>query len=144
MLHEFTKTYANRIASTEDFKAVVEKHMNADMDLGGNHKMDWFFNQYVYGTDYPTYKFTHSFSTDASGERVLDCTLAQANVGADVVMTVQVYLDVGEGRFIRLGSAKMKGTQTIEQHIPLKGLKDKPKRAMVAYFDDLMANVENK
>lgn len=36
--------------------------------------------------------------------------------------------------------AKMKETQTIEQHIPLKRLKDKPERALVAYCDDLMAN----
>jgi hypothetical protein len=27
------------------------------MDLDGNQKMDWFFNQYVYGTDLPTYHF---------------------------------------------------------------------------------------
>jgi hypothetical protein len=144
MMHEFTKTYANRIASTEDFKAVLEKHMNADMDLGGNHKMDWFFNQFVYGTSYPSYKFTHSFSTDANGDPVLNFTLAQSDVKDDFVMVVPVYLDFGDGRTLRLGSAKMKGNQTIDQHVPLKGLKDKPKRAMVAYYDDLMANVENK
>ena len=39
----------NKAASTEDFKAIVEKHMTHGMDLDGNHKMDWFFNQYVYG-----------------------------------------------------------------------------------------------
>jgi hypothetical protein len=144
MMHDFTKTYANRIASTEDFKAILEKYMNADMDLNGNHKMDWFFNEYVYGTTYPTYKFTHSFSADANGEQVLNFTLSQSDVSEAFVMAVPVYLDFGEGRTIRLGSAKMKGTQTIEQHIPLKGLKEKPKRALVAYYDDLMANVENK
>lgn len=144
MLHEFSRTYANRIASTEDFKAILEKYMNADMDLGGNHKMDWFFNQYVYGTEYPTYKFAHSLSTDANGDTVLNFTLAQSGVSEGFVMMVPVYLDFGEGRIIRLGSAKMKGTQSIEQHVPLKGLKDKPKRALVAYFDDLMANVENR
>ncbi len=144
MMHEFTRIYANRIASTEDFKAILEKYMNADMDLGGNHKMDWFFNEYVYGTSYPTYKFTHSFSTDASGNPVLNFTLSQSDVGTNFVMAVPVYLDFGGGRTIRLGSARMKGIQSIEQHIPLKGLKEKPKRALVAYFDDLMANVENK
>jgi aminopeptidase N len=144
MLHEFTHTYANRVASTEDFKTVLEKHMNADMDLGGNRKMDWFFNQYVYGTDYPTYKFTHSFSANPEGDQVLNFTLAQSGVASDFVMTVPVYLDFGDGKFIRLGSAKMKGNSSTEQHIPLKGLKERPKRAVVAYFDDLMANVENK
>ena len=25
------------------------------MDFDGNHKMDWFFNEYVYGTQLPSY-----------------------------------------------------------------------------------------
>src|SRR5438034_10677947 len=49
-MHDFVQTYTNRAASTEDFKAMVEKHMTQEMDLEGNHKMDWFFNEYVYGT----------------------------------------------------------------------------------------------
>ncbi|HEY6272255.1 MAG TPA: M1 family aminopeptidase, partial [Terriglobales bacterium] len=53
MMHDFTKTYANRAASTEDFKAMTEKYMTREMDLDGNRKMDWFFDDYVYGTDYP-------------------------------------------------------------------------------------------
>src|SRR5438045_9655830 len=70
MMHEFVKTYANRIASTEDFKAVLEKYMTPEMDLGGNHKMDWFFDEYVYGMDYPKYKFEHSFKTDGNGDKI--------------------------------------------------------------------------
>lgn len=144
MMHEFTRTYTNRIASTEDFKAVLEKYMNADMDLDGNHKMDWFFNEFVYGTEYPSYKFAHSFSQDANGDTVLNFTLKQGDVSDNFKMAVPVYLDFGDGRFIRLGSARIKGSDSIEQHIPLKGLKERPKRAMIAYFDDVMANIENK
>lgn len=144
MMHDFSKTYANRQASTEDFKAEVEKFMSPDMDLGANHKMDWFFNQFVYGTVYPSYKFEHSFSNDANGNVVLNFKLTQADVGDDFVMLVPVYVDMGNGKIARLGSAKMKGNSTIEQHVPLKGLKEKPKSAMVAYYDDLLANVENR
>ena len=52
-MQDFVQTYANRAATTEDFKAMVEKHMTQEMDLEGNLKMDWFFNQYVYGTASP-------------------------------------------------------------------------------------------
>ena len=41
-MHDFVQTYTNRAASTEDFKAMVEKHMTQETDLEGNHKMDWF------------------------------------------------------------------------------------------------------
>jgi hypothetical protein len=144
LMHDFTQTYANRIASTEDFKAILEKHMTPGMDLTGNRKMDWFFNEYVYGTDYPSYKFEHSFSSDANGDTVLNFKVTQSNVGDNFMMLVPVYLDWGGGKVSRLGAARMKGTQTVEQHIPLKGLKDKPKRALLAYYDDILGNIENK
>ena len=51
---------ARELFVTEDFKAVVEKHMTSGMDLDGNHKLDWFFNEYVYGTQLPNYKFDYS------------------------------------------------------------------------------------
>jgi aminopeptidase N len=56
-MHDFLATYRLQAATTEDFKAVVEKHMSPQMDLDRNHRMDWFFNQYVYGTDLPNYHF---------------------------------------------------------------------------------------
>ncbi|HKD14589.1 MAG TPA: M1 family aminopeptidase [Candidatus Angelobacter sp.] len=144
MMHEFTKTYANRIASTEDFKAVLEKYMTPDMDLFGNHKMDWFFNQYVYGTDYPTYRLEHSFSNDANGDWVLNMKITQSDVGPNFAMAIPVYLELSNGKVVRLGNAKLLGSNSMEQHFPLKGLKEKPKRAMLAYFDDVLGNVENK
>jgi hypothetical protein len=144
MMHDFTRTYANRQASTEDFKAMLEKYMWPEMDLGGNHKMDWFFNEYVYGTEYPSYKFEHSFSSDANGDVVLNFKLTQADVSKDFMMLVPIYVEMKDGRIARLGSAKMVGSATAEQHVPLKGLKDRPKRAMMAYYDDVLGNVENR
>ena len=63
MMQDFVKTYGGRSATTEEFKAMVEKHMTRDMDLEGNQKMDWFFNEYVYGTQLPAYKLDYSFET---------------------------------------------------------------------------------
>jgi hypothetical protein len=36
------------------------------------------------------------------------------------------------------------GNKTVEDHAPLKGLKEKPKRAIMAYYDDVLGNIENK
>jgi hypothetical protein len=41
---------------------------------------------YVYGTDYPSYKFEHSFSTDDKGDQVLNFKLTQADVNKDFVI----------------------------------------------------------
>ena len=143
MMHDFTKTYANRQASTEDFKAMVEKYMTPEMDIDRNHTMDWFFNEYVYGTEYPSYKFEHSFTTDANGDTVLNFKITQSSVSKDFSMLVPIYLDMGN-RVIRLGAATITGDNSVETHVPLKGLKEKPKRAVAAYYDDVLGDVENR
>lgn len=144
MMHEFTRTYANRAASTEDFKAVLEKYMTPEMDLGGNRKMDWFFDEYVYGTEYPKYKFEHSFKNDANGDTVVHFKLSQSNVSESFRMLVPLYLEMSDGRVIRMGGARLAGNRTIEQDYPLKGLKDKPKRVVAAYYDDVLGDIESK
>jgi aminopeptidase N len=35
MMHDFVNTYRLKVATTEDFKAIVEKHMTRQMDLEG-------------------------------------------------------------------------------------------------------------
>ena len=110
MLHDFTKIYANRVASTEDFKAVLEKYMTPDMDIFGVHNMDWFFNQFVYGTDYPTYRFEHSFSSGPNGEWVLNFKLTQSGVSSNFAMAVPVYLEFNNGRAMRLAQPSSSAT----------------------------------
>ena len=53
MMHDFVESHKDRPASTESFKAIVEKHMTKVMDLQRNGRLDWFFNQWVYGTAVP-------------------------------------------------------------------------------------------
>jgi len=66
-MHDFVNTYRLQAATTEDFKAIVEKHMSPGMDLEGNHRMDWFFREYVYGTDLPAYHFEGQATPNGDG-----------------------------------------------------------------------------
>jgi len=136
-MQDFVKTYANRPASTEDFKAMVEKHMTPGMDVKGNHSMDWYFNEYVYGTALPSYKLDYSFD-QAGGQSTLSLKITQSGVDEQFTMLVPLYLELGNGRIMRLGSAAITGNRTIEQKVPLAGLKEKPKRAMLNYFNDVL------
>jgi len=43
------------------FWRIVEKHMTKEMDMDGNGKMNWFFNEWVYGTQIPNYKLDYRF-----------------------------------------------------------------------------------
>jgi hypothetical protein len=140
-MRDFVATYSGRAATTEDFKATVEKHMTTAMDLEGNHKLDWFFNEYVYGTQLPSYKFDYSFDPGADGDLVLSIKLTQSGVSPEFRMLVPIYLEMADGKIARLGSARPFGSMTVDQKVPLKGVKEKPRRAMIAYYNDVLATI---
>jgi hypothetical protein len=140
-MHDFVATYAGKAATTEDFKAVVEKHMTPGMDLEGNHKLDWFFNEYVYGTQLPNYKFDYSFDPGPDGDFILNLKLNQSGVGTEFRMLVPIYLELANGQIVRLGSARPTGNVTLDQKVPLKGVKERPKRAMINYNFDVLATM---
>lgn len=54
-------------------------------------------------------------------------------------MLVPLYLELANGRVVNLGHAPMVGNTTIEQKLPIKGLKDTPRRAMLNYYDDVLS-----
>jgi len=140
LMQDFVKTYAGKAATTEDFKAMVEKHMTPEMDLERNHKMDWFFNEYVYGTELPSYKLDASFDIGPDGDVVMDLKTTQSNVNDSFLMLVPIYLELGDGNMFALGRAKLAGNSSIEQKISLGGLKVKPRRAVLSYYDDVLAS----
>jgi hypothetical protein len=139
-MQDFVKTYRGKAATTEDFKAIVEKHMTPDMDAEGNHKMDWFFNEYVYGTQLPTYKLDYSFDAATDGTIVMSLSVAQSGVDDKFRMVVPVYLELDDGRMVFLGRMRLLGNKSEAAKVPLKGLKAKPRRAMINYYDDVLAS----
>src|SRR5215469_16009351 len=139
LMQDFVQAYRGRPATTEDFKAMVEKHMTREMDLEGNHRMDWFFDEYVYGTQLPRYSLDSSFDIGADGDVVFRMRLTQSDVDAKFRMLVPVYLEMDDGRLLALGRAPLVGSSTVEDKVQIKGLKTKPRRALVNYYDDVLA-----
>jgi hypothetical protein len=138
-MQDFVNTYRGK-GATEDFKAVVEKHMSHEMDLEGNHRMDWFFNEYVYGTQLPTYRIGSFFDSGTDGTVVLNLSLAQSGVDDKFRMLVPVYLELDDRKMAPLGRVRLVGNTTVAPKVPLKGLKAKPRRALVNYYDDVLAS----
>lgn len=138
-MQDFVKTYTGRAATTEDFKAIVEKHMTSQMDLDNNHRMDWFFNEYVYGTALPTYKFESSFDRGANGDCVFSYKLTQSGVDDNFRMLVPIYVEMADGHTSFLGRTWLVGNKTLEQKIPMKNWTTVPKRALINYNYDVLA-----
>ena len=131
MMQDFTKTHFNKDVSTEDFKRAVERHMIDEMNLDGNGRMDWFFNQWVYGTELPSYRLEYRMDGD-----VFNGSITQSGVSDGFKMRVPLYLDFGKG-WVRLGAANISGNKTIE--IKNVKLPAAPKRVAVGALQDVLA-----
>jgi hypothetical protein len=139
MLRDFVATHRNQPVTTADFQAVVEKHMLPGMDLGGDGTMNWYFRQFVHGTALPGYRLQHTVSKK-DGQSMLSLKITQSNVNDGFVMPVPIYVEMENGRVVRLGSATLRGNTTIEQDVPLGQLP--VKRAMLNYYYDVLATEE--
>lgn len=136
MMRDFVKSHFNENASTESFKSVVEKHMLPTMDLDGNKRMDWFFMQWVYGTEVPRYRLDYTITPDSDGKFLLTGKITQSEVSSGFKMPVPIYLDF-DGNIARLGSVGIQGNTTTDE-FKVK-LPQRPKRVLINYHHDILA-----
>jgi hypothetical protein len=127
MMHDFVTTYAERNASTADFQRIVEKHVR--------QPMDWFFNEYVYGTEVPTYNFQYNVKPGPAGKALLQCSLTQSGVSDQFEMRVPLYVTMGK-KVDRLGFIRVKGSSTSPVEIPLPR---QPDRVSIDEYHDILA-----
>ena len=97
MMHEFVESHRDRPATTESFRAIAEKHMTKLMDLRKDGRLDWFFDEWVYGTEVPRYHFEYQLSPAGPGKVNLHMTVTQSDVDNSFAMLVPVFADFGNG-----------------------------------------------
>lgn len=137
MMRDFVRTHYHENATTEDFQRIVEKHMTPRMDLEGNKRMNWFFRQWVYGTEIPSYKLEYKLEPQSGGQVKLTGKVSQSGVSDGFAMIVPIYLDF-DGNVMRLGEAQVTGstsTPPFEVMLPKQ-----PKRVLLNARHDILAN----
>ncbi|MFN8589698.1 MAG: M1 family aminopeptidase [Candidatus Eisenbacteria bacterium] len=80
-------------AFTEDFRAEVERATGQDMG--------WFFDQWIYGTAVPTYRFSWTSEPAGNGQWRVKCRVVQTNVPDTFRMPVFVRVDFGRDGWAR-------------------------------------------
>jgi hypothetical protein len=136
MMQDFVKTYSGRTASTEDFKAIAEKHMLPYMNLDGNGKLDWFFSQWVYGTEVPSYHMVYSVTPQDGGKAQLRFHVTQSDVSESFKSSVPVYVRLGDS-VILLGRAAIAGSKPSPEITVL--LPAQPREVLLNYNYDILA-----
>jgi len=103
MLRDFINKYQGQLVSTEDFIRHAEKYMTPASDLEKNHKLDWFFGEWVYETGIPTYRVEASIHAAGAEKFVVQGTVTQTGVPSGFEMPVPLVALCGKDRRVLLG-----------------------------------------
>lgn len=137
MMHDFCRTFDNQPAATEDFKAIVEKHMVPAMDVEGNRRMDWFFRQYVYGTGLAQYQVRYQVDPTPDGKWKVTGTVVQFNVPPGWVDALPLYMQADK-KVVRLGWVQATQPQTpLEFLLPVR-----PEKLILNYKDEILVDIK--
>jgi hypothetical protein len=134
MMHDFVASHREQAASTESFKAIAEKHMTKSMDLARNGRLDWFFDEWVYGTQVPRYHFEYQLSPSDGGKVSLYMTITQSEVDEHFAMLVPLFADFGAG-MVRLGQVEIEGNNSLSGDVLLPR---QPKKVALNAYKDIL------
>lgn len=127
MMKEFAETFAGKNASTEDFRKIVDKH--------NGRSMEWFFNEWVYGTDTPTYDFSYEFKDAGGGQTEVVLNLKQSDVSDNFFMQLPIYV-VADGKSAHIGLVGITGNKPLKTSFKLNFRPEKilldPERSILA------------
>jgi len=103
MMKDFVNTNRNGIASTDDFRAIANKHfVNTQIAKKYNlQDLDWFFAQWVYGTDLPSYKLEYEIIDNSDKSVTVKGSVIQENTGEKFFMPLPLVFDFGNKQVAR-------------------------------------------
>jgi aminopeptidase N len=111
MMHDYVQAHLYKNASSESFKDVVEKHMKPALDAEGNHRIDWLYRDWIYGTDLPKYRMEYTLTPADGGKVVFEGKLTQSEVSPEFLMRLPLYFEI-DGKWLPAGRVLVRGNGT--------------------------------
>lgn len=122
MMTDFVNRYHDRFASTDDFRRVANEHF-AKSPIARKYNvnnLDWFFRQWVYRTELPSYQLDYQIQDQPDGKVVLSGTVTQENVPNDWFMVLPLVITFG-GKQQARGTVYALGPKgTFEIKLPMR------------------------
>jgi hypothetical protein len=97
MMADFVNRYRDNFASTDDFRKVANEHF-AKSPIGQRYhlnNLDWFFKQWVYRTELPSYQMDYQIEAQPDGKFLLSGTITQQNAPENWFMPLPVLISFG-------------------------------------------------
>lgn len=130
LMRDWYVTNAGRDVTTLDFQDHLEKHIGVDMS--------WFIDQWIYGTDLPTYLFSYELEQNQEGNYLAHCRVEQQDVPPDFKMYVPLDIEFeGDSHYyLRV----LVDAPVVEFDLP--PLATKPKKIKLNPFESVLARVK--
>ena len=93
-MKSFFEKYKFKRASNEDFKAHLDQFTGSDTQ--------WFFDQWIYGSEIPRYIFSYKVDETPEGKYLVTCKVIQEEVSDGFQMPVLMKVDMGKNGVYRL------------------------------------------
>ena len=129
MMKDFFATYNGKVASTDDLQHMVEKHTG--------QPMGWFFDEWVRGTQIPTYKVAWGITDAGNGLFKATLKVMQEGVGPNFKMYVPVTVQMSDGSVLRTRVL----VQGPESTVTLPEVASRPKSLTFNDFEGVLATV---
>lgn len=97
MMKDFVERYRNKTASTNDFRIVANEHF-AKTPIAAKYgvkNLDWFFRQWVYQAELPSYELEYQFEDQPDGSVMLSGNVLQTGAPADWFMPLPLIISFG-------------------------------------------------
>jgi aminopeptidase N len=98
MMRDFVNRYHDGFASTDDFRRVANEHF-AKTPIArtyGINNLNWFFSQWVYQADLPSYQLVYHFEDQPDGKVLITGNVLQENAPANWFMVLPLALTFGK------------------------------------------------
>jgi len=132
LIKEFYSRHAGGSASTADLQAVTEEVLGRDMG--------WFFDQWVYGSAIPKYKYASQSEQVAGGQYKVSLRVRQEDVPDDFQMDVPVRVTLKDGSVV-MTRVHVAGPETI---IELPLMAAEPDEVEFNYGNAVLAEVDRE
>jgi aminopeptidase N len=125
MMKDFVSQHREGSASTEDFWKVASLHFARTPIAGkfGLRDLDWFFNEWVYGTGLPTYQMEYETVAQPDGSLLLKGTVKQTSVDPDFQMVLPLIMTFEANQQARTSVRAVGPSSTFELKVPQKPTK---------------------
>jgi hypothetical protein len=137
LMTDFAQRFAGREVTNADFQHTIERHMVPALNATGDGRMDWFFHQWVEGTDVP--RLVAELKLTQEGDQVrVEGTLSQQEVAADFRSLVPVYLEFDKSQYVRVALVPITGSTTVPVHLTFKAPPKRPRRVFINARNEIL------